>query len=80
MNKELYNSLPEGGLYWSEAKLLWDWASKTSGKILEVGSAYVTMVALDPDGKPTRVPGLILETEEDRKRHSAALSRRHGAV
>ena len=40
MNKELYNSLPEGGLYWSEAKLLWDWASKTSGKILEVGSAY----------------------------------------
>src|SRR3972149_6880375 len=27
------------------------------GVRLEVGSAYVTMVALDPDGKPTRVPG-----------------------
>ena len=40
MNKELYNSLPEGGLYESEAKLLWDWAKTTKGKMLEVGTAY----------------------------------------
>ena len=46
------------------------------GVKVEVGSAYVTMVALGPDGRPARVPGLILETEEDRRRNSAAVERR----
>lgn len=35
------------------------------GKILKVGSSYLTMVALDESGKPTRVPRLILKTKEE---------------
>ena len=35
------------------------------GKILKVGSSYLTMVALDELGKPARVPRLILKTKEE---------------
>ena len=35
------------------------------GKILKVGSAYLTMVAMDKKGKPTEVPRLILKTKEE---------------
>lgn len=38
------------------------------GKILKIGSAYLTMVALDERGKPTRIPGLILKTKEEIKK------------
>jgi acyl-CoA hydrolase len=31
-----------------------------------VNTAYLTMVALDDDQKPTPVPGLILETDDER--------------
>lgn len=37
-----------------------------TGKVLAVGTAYLTMVALDDNGKPAEVPGLILETEEEK--------------
>src|SRR3989304_7163885 len=40
------------------------------GVRVNVGSAYVTMVALDKDGKPTDIPELILETDEDRRRNT----------
>ncbi|MDF2788067.1 MAG: acyl-CoA thioester hydrolase [Neobacillus sp.] len=30
-------------------------------------TAFLTFVALDDDGKPTRVPGIIPETEEEKK-------------
>jgi len=32
------------------------------------GTAFVTMVALDKNGKPTKVPELILESEEDKRK------------
>ena len=35
------------------------------GKIVNIGFAYLTMVALDEKGKPTRVPGLILKTKAE---------------
>lgn len=38
--------------------------------------AYMTFVALDPNGKPRRIPDLIPETEEEKKRHEGALRRR----
>jgi acyl-CoA hydrolase len=38
--------------------------------------AYVTMVAVDGTGKPAPVPALVLETDEDRRRHAAAEQRR----
>jgi acyl-CoA hydrolase len=39
------------------------------------GTAFVTMVALGSDGKPTPVTKLLLETEDDRKRFAEGLAR-----
>jgi acyl-CoA hydrolase len=38
--------------------------------------AYVTMVAVDPSGRPTPVPALVLDSDEDRRRHADAQQRR----
>lgn len=38
--------------------------------------AYYTFVALDPNGKPLRVPELIAETEDEKKLFDGALRRR----
>ncbi|GAA4450673.1 MAG: acyl-CoA thioesterase [Chitinophagaceae bacterium] len=38
--------------------------------------AYLTFVALNPDGKPTKVPEVIPETEEEKERYNGALRRR----
>lgn len=38
--------------------------------------ALVTMVALGPDGRPTRVPRLVAESEDDRRRAAEAGARR----
>jgi acyl-CoA hydrolase len=38
--------------------------------------AYLTFVAIDPQGRPTPVPPLVLETDEDRRRHRDAEQRR----
>jgi acyl-CoA hydrolase len=38
--------------------------------------AYLTFVALDPNGKPRMVPELITETEEEKKVYEGALRRR----
>jgi len=46
------------------------------GKILNVGSAYLTMVALDKHQRPTKVPGLILKTEREKLKAKLALARR----
>ncbi|MBI4396569.1 MAG: acyl-CoA thioesterase, partial [Elusimicrobia bacterium] len=36
-----------------------------TGKTLLIGSAYLTMVALDAKGRPTPVPGLLLKNKEE---------------
>lgn len=46
------------------------------GKVLDIGSAYLTMVALDRDGKPAEVPRLILKTDRDKLKSKQALARR----
>ncbi len=38
--------------------------------------AYMTFVALDPNGRPRKVPDLIPETEIEQKMHEGALRRR----
>ncbi|MBI5300172.1 MAG: acyl-CoA thioesterase [Deltaproteobacteria bacterium] len=47
-----------------------------SGETRFIGRAFVTMVALDDMGKPTKVPGLILETKIDKERFKRAEERR----
>jgi len=46
-----------------------------TGKKTHTNSCYITMVALDGNGKPEEVPRLLLENEEDRRRHEAASRR-----
>lgn len=38
--------------------------------------AYLTFVALDPNGKPRSVPLLVPETDEEKRRYEGALRRR----
>jgi len=47
-----------------------------TGEKFHTASAYSTFVALGTDGKPTQVPGLILETENDRRRFEEGRKRR----
>ncbi len=47
-----------------------------TGERRHTGSCYVTMVALGADGKPSKVPELILETEDDHRRFRQANRRR----
>ena len=47
-----------------------------SGKRLKTSTAFLTFVALDKDGRPTKIPPLIPETEEEKSRYRAALRRR----
>ena len=46
-----------------------------TGDIQHTSSAYLTFVALNNDGKPTPVPALTPETDEDRRRCSQAEAR-----
>ena len=46
------------------------------GAKLNIGFAYLTMVALDGKGRPSKVPGLILKTREEiRKNKELGLRR-----
>ena len=47
-----------------------------TGEIFHTATAYMTFVALGSNGKPCEVPGLILETDVDRRRHREAEARR----
>ncbi len=46
------------------------------GRSVKIGSAYLTMVALDERGRPTAVPKIIFKTAEERSRSARALARR----
>ncbi len=47
-----------------------------TGEVKHVASAYLTFVALDGTGKPTKVPPLVFETDEERRRNEEALDRK----
>jgi uncharacterized protein (TIGR00369 family) len=46
------------------------------GTVKHTNTSYFTMVAKDENGKPTTVPGLILETKEEVKRFLEAIKHR----
>ena len=43
-------------------------------------SCYTTFVALDDDGRPTEVPRLACETEDDRRRYRDGAERRRRRI
>jgi acyl-CoA hydrolase len=47
-----------------------------TGTHTHVGSAYLTFVALDDHDKPTEIPQIIPETEEEKRRYREAKNRR----
>jgi acyl-CoA hydrolase len=47
-----------------------------TGEVRHTVSAYLTVVALDANGRPKRVPRLILESEDEKRRNREALRRR----
>lgn len=47
-----------------------------TGAVKHTASAYLTFVALDKAGRPTQIPSLVLETEEEKRRNSQAQTRR----
>lgn len=47
-----------------------------TGEIFHTASAYMTFVALGSDGRPAVIPGLLLETETEKRRFAAAEKRR----
>lgn len=47
-----------------------------TGELFRTTSAYLTFVAIGDDGHPIEVPGLILETEDQKRRFAAASHRR----
>jgi len=48
----------------------------TTGEVRHTSSAYLTFVALNADGKPTRVAPVIPETPEQKRRYEEAGQRR----
>lgn len=47
-----------------------------TGKVVHVSSAHLVFVAIDEQGRPTTLPPLIAETDEERRRLAAAERRR----
>jgi acyl-CoA hydrolase len=47
-----------------------------SGQVRHVSAAYLTMVALDDDGRPTLVPALEPSTDDEKRRQREAQVRR----
>jgi len=46
-----------------------------TGKVKHCNSSYFTMVAKDEDGKNTKIPGLILDTEQSVRRFARSIAR-----
>ncbi|MDP9346619.1 MAG: acyl-CoA thioesterase [Actinomycetota bacterium] len=51
-----------------------------TGEVSHTNSAYLTMVALDDDGRPATVPDLAADSAEERRRESEAQLRRRNRL
>ena len=47
-----------------------------TGEVFHTASAYLTFVALDKEGKPQPVPALLCESDDEKRRQTAARLRR----
>ncbi len=47
-----------------------------TGEVRQTVSAYLTYLALDQNGQPKKVPPLVLESDNERRRHREARQRR----
>jgi acyl-CoA hydrolase len=47
-----------------------------SGVRRHTNSCYLTFVAVDEQGRPREVPGLVAETDAEKRRYAAAIDRR----
>ncbi len=52
------------------------YVEQLSGERKFINEAFVTMVAIDENERPTEVPGLLIETEEQQQQWNAAEERR----
>jgi acyl-CoA hydrolase len=50
------------------------------GGVRHTNTAYLTMVALDDEGRPTEVPPLLAESEVERRREREAQTRRRNRL
>lgn len=53
-----------------------DTEDMTTGSRRKTTKAYLTFVAVDAGGHPREIPPLVLESDDDRRRHADALARR----
>jgi acyl-CoA hydrolase len=68
VNQAWNSSMEVGVRVWAE--------NAVTGERQRVARAYLTMVCLDEHGKPSQVPKLVLDTEQDRRRAAEAEERR----
>ncbi len=47
-----------------------------TGEERHTNTCYATFVALDPDGRPTPIPAILPETDDEKRRHAAGRARR----
>jgi len=72
VNRVFHTSMEVGVKVFSENVL--------TGERKHTSSAYVTFVAIDLNGRPHKIPPLILETDEDRRRYRGAGERRRSRL
>lgn len=51
-----------------------------TGEIFHTASSYLTFVALGSDGRATKVPALVVETDTEKRRFEAAKKRREHRI
>lgn len=51
-----------------------------TGEVRHTASAYLTFVALDKNGRPTPIPPLILETDDEKRRNREATLRKESRL
>lgn len=51
-----------------------------TGEVRHTASAYLTFVALDGQGKPQVIPGLLLENDDEKRRNREAVMRKQARL